>query len=647
MEPMRTTHPPFAVFSELPLTAIQPAGWLRARLRLQASGLTGHLDETGFPFSTPGWGAARIHHEQGTSWWPYEQTAYWVDGMIRCGLLLRSPRLLRKARRQIEYVLRHPDRDGYLGPRHLKGPGAQQRWAHAVFFRALMAHAAATRGGRVAAALRRHYLADDAAVRARGRDICNVEAMLWAYGQTRDPRLLKMAVAAWAAYGRHRHKPLRPGDLLAARRVHCHGVTFMEICKIPALLYQYTGHRHWRRTAERAFDLLDRHHMLVDGVPSSTEYLAGRTPRDSHETCDIADYTWSAGALLLATGDGAYADRIERACFNAAPGAVREDFKALQYFSGPNQVVAAANSNHHTFGWGNQLMSFRPQPGVECCAGNVNRILPNYAARLWLADGQGGLAAPLYAPCAVRARVGARRVPVTIEERTRYPFAETVSFHIAARRPVTFTLRLRVPGWCRRPALAVNGRPVPMEDGAGGFLALRRRFAGGDTVTLTLPMAVRVIRWPGGGVAVERGPLLYALRLPERWRRVSDARSTPRLPAWEARPAAPWNYALALPRRRAAEVIRVVRRRPGPDPWRRDGAPVELRVPAVRVPGWHLIRRHTRRGRVCFTPPLPRRVPARARPAIVRLVPYGCTHLRITLFPVARAGCLDGRRPTS
>ena len=48
MEPMRTTHPPFAVFSELPLTAIQPAGWLRARLRLQASGLTGHLDETGY-----------------------------------------------------------------------------------------------------------------------------------------------------------------------------------------------------------------------------------------------------------------------------------------------------------------------------------------------------------------------------------------------------------------------------------------------------------------------------------------------------------------------------------------------------------------------------------------------------------------------
>ena len=45
------------------------------------------------------------------------------------------------------------------------------------------------------------------------------------------------------------------------------------------------------------------------------------------------------GAMRL-TGDGIWGDRIERACFNAALGAIRKDWKGLQYMSSPNQVIA-------------------------------------------------------------------------------------------------------------------------------------------------------------------------------------------------------------------------------------------------------------------------------------------------------------------
>jgi DUF1680 family protein len=71
---------------------------------------------------------------------------------------------------------------------------------------------------------------------------------------------------------------------------------------------------------------LDRDHMLPDGVPSSSEFLAGKNPLNSHETCDITDYTWAMGYLLMATGDAQWADHIEKAVFNAGPGAVSKRF---------------------------------------------------------------------------------------------------------------------------------------------------------------------------------------------------------------------------------------------------------------------------------------------------------------------------------
>ena len=116
-----------------------------------------------------------------------------------------------------------------------------------------------------------------------------------------------------------------------------HGVTYCEEMKLPMLLYAYTGEQKYLDAAVRADEKLLRHHLLPDGVPSSNEHLDGNDPLTSHETCDITDYTWSLGYYLMTTGDAVYADAIEKAVFNAGPGAVTKDFKALQYFSSVNQ----------------------------------------------------------------------------------------------------------------------------------------------------------------------------------------------------------------------------------------------------------------------------------------------------------------------
>ena len=83
--------------------------------------------------------------------------------------------------------------------------------------------------------------------------------------------------------------------------------------------------------------------------------------------------------------------------------------------------------------------------------------------------------------------------------------------------PRRFTLALRLPGWCAAPTVAVNGTAVDTATAEQGYLRLDRDWRDGDTVTLDLPMEVRVlhadprIRADRGRVALTRGPLVYCM----------------------------------------------------------------------------------------------------------------------------------------
>jgi uncharacterized protein len=645
----------FARFRETSLSAVTPGGWLRSWFETQARGLTGHLEVAGYPFNARVWDRpGKFPAQSGAKWWPYEQTAYWIDGAVRCGCLLRNRRLIRKARAPLDFVLAHQHRDGYLGPRFLKKEpreGSHKlRWSHAVLFRAFMAAHSASGDARIVKALHRHYLSRSSS-HSDHRDVCNVETMLWVYERTGDRKILRAAEKAYAGFNKRfaRTAPTM-AELLSNRRSHEHGVTFHEIAKLGAILYTHTGNRRYLRAAQNGYRKIERDSLLVDGVASSRENLKGKGALETHETCDVADQTWSLGYLLMATGEARYADMIERACFNAGPGSVRKDFAALQYFSGLNQLVADKSSNHNPFDCGGASMSFRPRPFTECCTGNVHRIMPNYAARMWMTDDAGGIVATLYGPSRFELSVGGSGDVVKITEETRYPFEETIRFRIGLSRPVRFSLSLRIPGWSRNATCSVNGEPIRERLKPGSFWKLTRRFQPNDVVTLQLPMRTRAIRQPRGGIAVERGPLVYALRIKETWSRDrSDTNSSDRFPAWNLYSGSPWNYALVLKPGLIDDQVEVIQNPRAAKVWSLDDPPITLRVPARRVRDWKLIksrsilREHFKeplRGRFIFTPPLPD--PKSLRPRLgkrieaVDLVPYGATHLRLTVFPRGR-----------
>ena len=101
---------PYAVFSEGMIGNITPEGWLAELLKRQNEGLTGHPEAMAYPYDSCLWAGelSRDSESRGSDWWRYEQTAYYLDGLVRLGHLIDDQKLLDVWHENIEYVLAHP-----------------------------------------------------------------------------------------------------------------------------------------------------------------------------------------------------------------------------------------------------------------------------------------------------------------------------------------------------------------------------------------------------------------------------------------------------------------------------------------------------------------------------------------------------------
>jgi DUF1680 family protein len=632
-------------FNPLPLGAIEPKGWLRRQLEIQAAGLTGHLDEFWKDVGpNSGWLGGT-----GESW---ERGPYYLDGLLPLAYELNNPALIRKAKRWVDWTLTHQQSNGQIGP-----ASNDDWWPRMVMLKVLTQYQEVSGDPRVIPVMQKyfHYELRELPNRPlrdwgkyRWQD--NVYSVLWLYNRTGDQDLLKLAKILhaqgydWEAqFSNFKYTAKQTSEKLGLgahkmppdAAMQTHGVNNAMALKAAPIWWLVSDDSHDRKNFEHQRAMLDKYHGLPNGMFSGDEHFAGTDPSQGIELCAVVEAMFSFEQAFAILGDPRIADRLEKVSYNALPGTLSNDMWSHQYDQQPNQVACTrAHRQWSTNGPDSNLFGLEPNFG--CCTANLHQGWPKLVSSLWMATPDGGLVMPAYAPSRVQIKLDG--ADVAVDEETEYPFRGKAEFTIHAARAAAFPFIVRVPVWAQAATLTVNDQasdiPTP---GCGlgfnsaeadqaacdlvkAFHVIRRTWKEGDRVSVKFAMPPRVTHGYQDSAVFERGPLVFSLPLEGRW---SELKKYAQNSAdWQITSSADWNYAVEL-----GDCAANVKEQSVADvPFDVKNPPALLEVKARRYPQWTM--QENSAGPVPASPVSPTD-PLRT----LALVPYGAAKLRITAFP--------------
>lgn len=227
-----------------------------------------------------------------------------------------------------------------------------------------------------------------------------------------------------------------------------------------------------------------------------------------NETCaNIGNILWNWRMFRLG-GEARFADIVELVLYNSALSGISLDGTRFFYQNTLREVAD---------------MPFRlrwprhraPHISSFCCPPNIVRTVAGVGAYAYsLSDD--GVWVNLYGGNVLDCSL-ADGSKLRLRQESEYPWRGKVLITVESAPARELALYLRIPGWAHGAALRVAGRRSAAALTPGSYAAVKRAWAPGDVVELTLPLEVRLleahplVEEVRNHVAVTRGPVVYCL----------------------------------------------------------------------------------------------------------------------------------------
>lgn len=225
-------------------------------------------------------------------------------------------------------------------------------------------------------------------------------------------------------------------------------------------------------------------------LPNKTAYC---------ETCaSIGMVLWNSRMNRL-TRKAAYADVMERSLYNGVLAGWSLDGERYFYVN-----PLESDGAHHRKRW----------YGCACCPSNVSRFIPSIGSYIYLTHDD-EIFINLYIGNSTEFHIG--NTSVALDLKTHYPWDGHIELSVEPEAPLHASLKFRIPEWCQRFKLAVNGITLNNPTMQKGYAVVQRTWNSGDTVALDLHMPIEVIAADPrvaenvGKRAIQCGPLVYCL----------------------------------------------------------------------------------------------------------------------------------------
>lgn len=644
-------------FSKLNLGSVTARGWLKDQLLRSKNGMGGHLDELepemiATPFHTysafkylPTFGGD-LDPTFAAGWSSEISGTYWT-GLVQLAFTLNDPELIAKADAWIEGVLKHQEEDGYLGgyPIHTDRKADYNAWGSAWCYRAMLSYYEATGRKEVLDAVYHGLLWFCENWKDHKTDYVGsiiIEPMVIVYAYTGDLRLVQFCEDWIDWLEKNSRWQNKVSQYLSPKLPYAsmHVVAYGEDVKHPAILYCANGDETLLKASVNGMEkALRRIVQTTGGASSCCEHLSPIGAINETEYCNFSTFNHSYSWYAMVTGEARWGDEMERCLFNGAQGARKKDERAIAYFTSPNQLYATRSST--VFSSKPDMGAYSPCYYIACCPTQSVRTVPEFIRSMGLLDENHDLYLLCYGP----AEVKAPKLDFIMD--TMYPFRDTITLNIT--RAENAVLNLRIPAWCKAASVTVNGRETDLADAKNGYAQIDAALNAGDTVVIRFPMDITITKVDDSAsaskfpIAIERGPLVYALPVPEKWTEYPGNPISPLPEGWNWYEVTPdigdHDYSVLYPVFKAAPWARAIDENLTPDQIRvtehdTDGyvwenPPVTLEVPLYHADnGYIYCSPKTHESWEC-----PLEVEGEAE--MNTLVPHGCTNLRITYLPRA------------